>query len=96
MHYRGFPSWPPNWAGQTALKTNAQKEKSEFSGGEYNPIFNREQMFSFIDYEELSYIGDLTVDDHAFCSQIGRFLQTHRYNCPIPEIGSLDLSDTEL
>ncbi len=31
MRYRGVPSWPPDWAGQPALKTNVQKEKAEFS-----------------------------------------------------------------
>ena len=51
-------------------------------------------MFSFIDHEESSYIGCLTVDDHAFCAQIVRFLQGHCYNRSIAEIGSLDIAFT--
>ena len=50
--------------------------------------------FLFIDFEESSYIGYLTVDDHGFCAQLVRFLQAHSYNRPIAEIGSLDLSYT--
>ena len=50
--------------------------------------------FLFIDFEESSYIGYLTVDDHGFCAQLVRFLQAHCYNRPIAEIGSLDLSYT--
>jgi hypothetical protein len=50
--------------------------------------------FLFIDFEESSYIGYLTVDDHGFCAQLVRFLQAHWYNRPITEIGSLDLSYT--
>jgi len=48
----------------------------------------------FIDFEESSYIGYLTVDDHGFCAQLVRFLQAHCYNRPLAEIGSLDLSYT--
>ena len=46
----------------------------------------------FIDYEESSYIGSLTVDSHVFCTQIVRFLQEHCYNRPIAEIGGLDIT----
>jgi hypothetical protein len=48
-------------------------------------------MFPFIDHEESTYIGDLTVDSHAFCAQMVRFLQEHCYNRPIAEIGGLEL-----
>jgi len=50
--------------------------------------------FLFIDFEESSYIGCLTVDDHGFCAQIVRFLQQHCYNRPIAQIAGLDLSHT--
>ena len=46
--------------------------------------------FLFIDFEESSYGGVLTVDYHAFCTKIVRFLQAH-YDRPIAEIGGLDL-----
>jgi hypothetical protein len=49
--------------------------------------------FLFIDHEGSSYGGVLTVDYHAFCTEIVRFLQAH-YNRPIAEIGGLELPHT--
>jgi hypothetical protein len=94
MHYRGVPSWPPNWVWTDGSEEKRPKgEIGVFRRLVESNIQPSNRCFLFIDYEESSYIGDLTVDDHAFCAQIVRFLQAHCYNLPIAEIGSLNLSD---
>jgi len=95
MRYRGVPSWPPAW-----IWTGGREHK--YPKGEIgvlrrvaqSDIQPSNRCFLFIDHEESTYIGDLTVDDHAFCAQIVRFLQEHCYNRPIAEIGGLELPHT--
>jgi hypothetical protein len=90
MRYRGVPSWPPNWVWTDGLEDKRPKgEIGVFRRVVQSNIQPSNRCFLFIDYEESSYIGDLTVDDHAFCTQIVRFLQGHCYNRPIAEIGGL-------
>jgi hypothetical protein len=94
MRYRGVPSWPPDWLWTDGLEDKRPKgEIGVFRRVVLSNIQPSNRCFLFIDYEESSYIGGLTVDDHAFCAQIVRFLQQH-YNRPVAEIGSLDLSHT--
>jgi hypothetical protein len=93
MSYKGFPSWPPVWLWIYGEEDKGPKgEIGVFRRLVESNIQPSNRCFLFIDYEESSYIGDLTVDDHAFCAEIVRFLQQHCYNRPIAEIGGLDLS----
>ena len=92
MHYRGVPSWPPDWVWTGGLEDKCAKgEVGVFRRVAQSNIQPSNRCFLFIDYEESSYIGGLTVDNHAFCAQIVRFLQEHCNNRPIAEIGGLDL-----
>ena len=92
MSYKGFPSWPPVWTWTDGLeKKNAQGEVGVFRRVVQSNIQPSNRCFLFIDYEESSYIGDLTVDDSVFCDQITKLLQGC-CNRPIAEIGGLDLS----
>jgi hypothetical protein len=95
MHYRGVPSWPPDWIWTDGLDNKCPKgEIGVFRRVAQSNIQPSNRCFLFIDYEGSSYIGGLTVDDHAFCARIVRLLQEHCCNRPIAEFGSLDLSHT--
>jgi hypothetical protein len=94
LHYRGLPSWPPYWVWTGGLGDKRPKGEvgvlrrvAEF----YTQQSNR--CFLFIDYQESSYGGVLTVNNHDLCTKIVRFLQAH-YNRPIVEIGGLELPHT--
>jgi hypothetical protein len=92
MRYRGVPSWPPNWVWTDGFEDKRPKgEIGVFRRLVESNIQPSNRCFLFIDYQESFYIGDLMVDDHAFCTQIVRFLQGHCYNRPIAEIGGLEL-----
>ena len=93
MRYRGVSSWPPDWIWTDGSENKHPKgEIGVLRRVTQSSIQPSNRCFLFIDYEQSSYIGDLTVDDHNFCAQIVRFLQQHCYNRPIAEIGGLDLS----
>ena len=95
MHYRGVPSWPPTWTWTGRRENKCPKgEVGVLRGITQSNIQPANRCFLFIDYEESSYTGGLTVDYHAFCTQIVRFLQEHGYNRSIAEIGGLDLPHT--
>ena len=95
MRYRGVPSWPPDWIWLYGLEDKCPKgEVGVLRRVIKFHIQPSNRCFLFIDYEKSSYGGDLTVDDHAFCAQIVRFLEMHCYNRPIAEIGGLALSHT--
>jgi hypothetical protein len=92
LSYKGVPSWPPVWICTDGLeKKSAQGEIGFFRRVVQSNIQPSNRCFLFIDYEESSYIGDLTVDDSVFCDQITKLLQGC-CNRPIAEIGGLDLS----
>jgi hypothetical protein len=92
MSYKGMPSWPPAWIWTDGLEKNHPSgEIGVFRRVVESNIQPSNRCFLFIDYQESFYIGDLTVDDHAFCTQMVRFLQGHCYNRPIAEIGGLEL-----
>ena len=93
MRYRGVPSWPPAWTWTGGVEHKYPKgEIGVLRRVAQSNIQLSNRCFLFIDHEESSYIGDLTVDNHTFCAQIVRFLQEHCYNRPIVEIGGLDLT----
>ena len=95
MRYRGVPSWPPNWTWSGVGEDKAPKgEVGVLRSVSESNIQPANRCFLFIDHEGSSYGGVLTVDYHAFCTQIVRFLQEDCYNRPIAEIGSLELSET--
>ena len=95
MRYRGVPSWHPDWIWTDGLEDKHPKgEIGVFRRLAQSNIQPSNRCFLFIDHEESNYIGCLTVDDHGFCAQLVRFLQTHCYNRPIAEIGGLELSYT--
>jgi hypothetical protein len=95
MSYKSVPSWPPEWTWTNGLEDKRPKgEIGVFRRVVESTIQPSNRCFLFIDYEQSDYIGCLTVDDHVFCAEIVRLLQTHCYNRPIAEIGGLDLSYT--
>ena len=92
MRYRGVASWPPNWTWTGGGEDKSPKgEVGVLRWVSESNIQPANRCFLFIDFEESSYGGVLTVDYHAFCTNIVRFLQAH-YNRPVAEIGDLDLS----
>jgi hypothetical protein len=91
MSYKGVPSWPPDWIWTDGLEDKRPKgEIGVFRRVVQSNIQPSNRCFLFIDYEESSYIGCLTVDDSIFCDQITKLLQAH-CNRPIAEIGGLEL-----
>ena len=93
MHYRGVPSWPPDWVWTGGLEDKCPKgEVGVFRRVAQSNIQPSNKCFLFIDYEESSYIGDLRVDESVFCDQITKLLQGC-CNRPIAEIGGLELPD---
>ena len=91
MSYKGMPSWPPAWIWTDGLEDKRPKgEIGVFRRVVQSNIQPSNRCFLFIDYEESSYIGCLTVDDSVFCDQIAKLLQAH-CDRPIAEIGSLEL-----
>jgi hypothetical protein len=94
MRYCSAPSWPPVWVWMGGLGDKYPKgEIGVFRRLEESYIQPSNKCFLLIDHEESSYMGCLMVNDHAFYTQIVRFLQ-HCYDRPVAEIGSLDLSYT--
>jgi hypothetical protein len=70
MSYKGFPSWPPVWTWIDGLENKRPKgEIGFFRRVVQSNIQPSNRCFLFIDYEESSYIGDLTLDDSVFCDQ---------------------------
>jgi hypothetical protein len=91
MSYKGVPSWTPDWIWTDGLEDKRPKgEIGVFRRVVQSNIQPSNRCFLFIDYEESSYIGCLTVDDSVFCDQITKLLQDC-CNRPIAEIGGLEL-----
>src|SRR4030095_7382766 len=91
MSYKGFPTGPPAWTWIDGLENKRPKgEIGVFRRVVQSNIQPSNRCFLFIDYEESSYICDLTVDDSVFCDQITKLLQGCG-NRPIAEIGGLEL-----
>jgi len=92
MSYKGVPSWPPVWIWTDGLEGIRPKgEIGVFRRVVQSNIQPSNRCFLFIDHEESSYIGGLTVDDSVFCDQIVSFLQARCYNRPIAQIGGLEM-----
>jgi len=94
MRYRGAPSWPPKWTWTGGGEDKSPKgEVGVLRRVSESHIQLANSCFLFINFEESSYGGALTVDYYAFCTKIVKSLQAH-YDRPIAEIGSLDISHT--
>ena len=94
FRYHGIHSWPPVWTWAGGLDNTYPKgEIGILRKVELSNILPADRCFLYIEYEGSSYIGCLLFDDSTFCGQIAKLL--HSYcNCPIADIGSLDLSHT--
>ena len=94
FRYHGVPSWPPIWTWVNGLEnTHPQGEIGILRWVEQSKVLPADRCFLYIEHEGSSYIGCLLVDDYGFCNQVVKLLQNH-CNCPIADIGSLDLSHT--
>lgn len=92
MSYRGVHSWPPTWTWVAGpAKRYAHGEVGILKSVTLSKALPADSCFMYVDYEGSSYIGCLLVDDPTFCQQMVNVFRTY-CNCPIIEIGSLDLS----
>ena len=94
MSCYGIPSWPLTWIlllgpGPTRLKGEigilTDIRPADFP--------STRRCFLYMEHEESSYLGCLMFDDSTFSRHITALLKNH-CNCPIAEIGSLDISYT--
>ena len=94
MSYRGVVNWPPAWVWLDGPKEEHPKgELGILKSVLLSKMDQANRCFLLVCYENSSYLGCLLFDDHSFCSQVVKILQSH-CNCSIAEIGSLDLSHT--
>ena len=94
FRYHGVPSWPPVWTWTGGLEKNRpQGEIGVLKTVEVSRVLPADRCFLYIEHEGSFYIGCLLIDDYAFCDQIVKLLKGH-CNCPIADIGSLDISHT--
>lgn len=91
MTHRGAHSWPPHWVwtGGTE-KSEPQGEVGILRKVIPSNIPPAKKCFLYIEYDGATYIACLFIDNSAFCAQIVSLLQDH-CNCPIAEIGSIDI-----
>jgi hypothetical protein len=86
----GFRTWPPVWT--TTRQGDSDKPTGEI--GTLQQVLTSEwldnKIFLFIQFQSLRYMGLMSFDDCAFCSQISALLKAN-IGCSIKEIGDLDL-----
>jgi hypothetical protein len=89
----GYPSWPPTWT----TTHHDQNDKPTGEIGTLEQVIVHElldnKIFLFILFQSFRYMGFMSFDDLAFCSQIHTLLQAH-IGQSIKEIGDIDLSHT--
>ena len=94
MSHRGVRSWPPTLTWTDGLENKRPRGEigilEEVLLSNIQPVH---QCFLYIDYQGSSYVGCLMFHDHAFCRLIAELLQLC-CNCPLAEIGGLDLQYT--
>jgi hypothetical protein len=87
----GFKTWPPLWT--TTRYDETDKPTGEV--GTLEQVLMHElvdnKIFLFIQFQGLRYMGFMSFDDLAFCSQIHTLLKAN-IGLSIKEIGNLDLS----
>jgi hypothetical protein len=91
MSRNGTSSWPPMWI-------TSRNDPNDNPSGEVGTLTEilmprqlENKLFLVIEHEAQRYMGALTFDDPAFCSQLYRLLQS-KIGLSIREIGDLDLS----
>jgi hypothetical protein len=89
----GFKTWPPLWT----TTHHDQNDKPTGEIGTLEQVIVHElldnKIFLFILFQSFRYMGFMSFDDLAFCSQIHTLLQAH-IGQTIKEIGDIDLSYT--
>jgi hypothetical protein len=87
----GLKTWPPNW-------TTTHRNRDEKPIGEVGTLEDvmmsdliANEVFMWIQWEDVQYMGFLSFDDLTFRSQIGTLLKAN-IGRSIEEIGDLDLS----
>jgi hypothetical protein len=94
MTFKGARSWPPVWIWTGGAKNKRPRgEVGILQAVLPSNIEPADRCFLYIEYDGSTYIGSLLMEDHAFCRQVMRLLRRH-CDCPIAEIGSLDLTYT--
>lgn len=91
MSRRGISNWPPVWTNST--KEDPQKIYGEVGVLRYIHLADQasKKCYLVIEYNRERYVGSLSFDDTAFCSQICRLLQQH-IGRSVKEIGDSDVS----
>jgi hypothetical protein len=94
MSFHGVTNWPPVWAWMEGVENKRPRgEIGILKKVSLTRLKPAKQCYLYIEHEGSLYIGCLLFDDEIFCSQILKLLQAH-CNCPIADIGRLDLSHT--
>ena len=94
MSYQGIVNWPPTWVWLDGPEEQQPKgELGILKSVLLSKMDQANRCFLLISYKGSSYLGCLSFDDHAFCSQIVNILRNH-CDYSIAEIGNLDLSHT--
>jgi len=89
----GFKTWPPLWT----TTHHDQNDKPTGEIGTLEQVIVHElldnKIFLFILFQGFRYMGFMSFDDLAFCSQIHILLKAN-IGRPLKEIGDVDLSFT--
>jgi hypothetical protein len=89
----GFKTWPPLWT----TTHHDQNDKPTGEIGTLEQVIVHEllenKIFLFVQFQGFRYMGFMSFDDRAFCSQIQTLLRAH-IGLSIKEIGDIDLSST--
>ena len=92
MSYHGVRNWPPVWTWTGGLEnTHAKGEVGILKGITLSNMASSYRCYLHIYYKGSSYIGCLLFDDHAFCDQLAKLLESY-CNRLIAEIGCIDLA----
>ena len=87
----GFKTWPPIWT----TTRHDQNDKPTGEIGTLQQVLTSEwldnKIFLFIQFQGFRYMGFMSFDDLAFCSQIHTLLKAN-IGLSMKEIGDLDLS----
>ena len=94
MTYQNSSSWPPVWLYCRGFDdTHPRGEVGILKNVFVSSVKPSTRCFLVMEHAGAEYMGDLSISDAAFCSEIYAVLLRH-CGKTIQEIGDIDLSDT--
>src|SRR5215510_8077252 len=94
MTYKGNRSWPPAWLWTASYdNTHPRGEVGILKAVLHSPIKSLHSCLLIMDHCGAEYVGELSLDDSAFCREICAVL-IQNIGKLVQEIGDTDLSYT--